>query len=228
MADARAERSFIMQGAREVLELAGGAVHIEQQVEAIERAVLEQPHLAFDLARALIESVCKTILGDRGAEEGSGSGLKDLLKNTYEQVQLVPEAAVDRAATVEVLRRTVERLDDVIGCLSELRQAEGLASHGRDGFTGSLNVIHGELAARAADAVVSFLYKAHKANWTTSRAQRDEYGEHPDYDAWIDEANRAVRIFGLEYRPSEVLFRIDHEAYRVYTVEFEASRSMEA
>jgi Abortive infection C-terminus len=223
MADPPAGQSFTMYGTRQVLELAGGAFHIEQQVTAIERAVLDAPHLAFDLARALIESVCKTILGDRGFPEAGAPGLKDLLKKTYEQVQLVPEGALDRVKTVEALRRTIERLDGVVACLSELRKGEGLASHGRDAFAGPLDVIHGELAARAADAVVSFLYKAHKANWTRSRLQREEYGDHQDFNGWIDEQNERVRIFGLEYLPSEVLFFIDHEAYRNLLPEFAAA-----
>src|SRR4051812_47745556 len=89
--------TFSMTGGREVLALAGGALHIEQQVRAIERAVAEEPHLAFDLARALIETVCKTILGDRrvGCD---GLGMKDLLGKTYNAMQVVPEAATERVS----------------------------------------------------------------------------------------------------------------------------------
>jgi Abortive infection C-terminus len=228
MADPSVGPSFTMSGSREVLELAGGAVHIEQQVTAIERAAREAPHLTFDLARALIESVCKTILGDRGVAGAGVKGLKDLLKKTYEQVQLVPEEALDRIQTIEALKQTMERLDDVIACLSDLRKGEGLASHGRDGFAGSLDLIHGELAARAADAMVCFLYKAHKANWTRSRPRREEYGDRQELNEWIDEQNERVRIFGLEYLPSEVLFLVDHEAYRINISDFEASRTPEA
>jgi hypothetical protein len=223
MADPPARQSFTMYGTRQILEFSSDAFHIEQQVTAIERAVLEAPHLAFDLARALVESVCKTILGDRGIPEAGTRGLKDLLKKTYDQVQLVPEEALERANTVEALKRTIERLDDVIACLSELRKGEGLASHGRDAFTGPLDVIHGELAARAADAVVSFLYKAHKANWTRSRPQREEYGDQKEFNDWIDGQNERVRIFGLEYLASEVLFFIDYEAYRNLLPEFAAA-----
>jgi hypothetical protein len=40
-------------------------LHIEEQVAAIELAVVEKPGLAFDLAKTLIESVCRTILAER-------------------------------------------------------------------------------------------------------------------------------------------------------------------
>jgi len=54
---------FAMHGAREAI--AGGLVHIEEQVKGIERAVLENPGLAFDLAKTLVESVCRAVLTER-------------------------------------------------------------------------------------------------------------------------------------------------------------------
>ena len=66
MPDDVATSEFKMYGTREVLGLAGNASHMEQQIRAIERAVAEAPNLAFDLVRTLIETVCKTILIDRG------------------------------------------------------------------------------------------------------------------------------------------------------------------
>ncbi|MFN3626064.1 MAG: hypothetical protein ACK4TP_18675, partial [Hyphomicrobium sp.] len=55
---------FTMHGAREAM--ANGLAHIEEQVSALERAVIENPGLAFDLAKTLIESLCRRVLDDRG------------------------------------------------------------------------------------------------------------------------------------------------------------------
>jgi len=55
--------TFTMHGARAAM--AAGLQHIEEQVRGIEQAVTENPALAFDLARTLIESVCRTILTER-------------------------------------------------------------------------------------------------------------------------------------------------------------------
>ena len=54
---------FVMQGARD--EVACGLVHIEQQDHARELAVAENPGLAFDLAKTLVESVCRAVLRER-------------------------------------------------------------------------------------------------------------------------------------------------------------------
>lgn len=212
---------FSMVGTRELLSLAGGALHIEQQVRAIERAVADEPSLAFDLARALVETVCKTILGDRGVG-CDGLRMKDLLGRTYKALQLVPETVADRVRTVEAIKRSVERLDDLIQCVSELRMEEGLASHGRDGFSASLEAMHAELAARAADTAIAFLYKVHRAIWSTPRPRREDYMNRQDFNDWFDEQQESISVVGVTYRPSEVLFHVDHEAYRAALAEYDA------
>ena len=57
---------FVMHGARDAI--AEGLVHIEQQVASIEQAVAENPGLAFDLAKTLVESVCRAVLSERSVE----------------------------------------------------------------------------------------------------------------------------------------------------------------
>jgi len=54
---------FVMHGAREAI--AGGLAHIEQHVKGIELAVVENPGLAFDLAKTLVESTCRAVLSER-------------------------------------------------------------------------------------------------------------------------------------------------------------------
>ena len=46
---APAPTPFLMHGARDAM--AGGLAHIEEQVKGIEQAVVENPGLAFDLAK---------------------------------------------------------------------------------------------------------------------------------------------------------------------------------
>ncbi len=42
-----------------------------------------------------------------------------------------------------------------------------------------------------------------------------EYGDNPDFNAWIDEQCEPVRILSLSpYQASDVLFNVDQEAYR--------------
>lgn len=63
----------VMHSARDAV--AQGLAHIEEQVEALKQAVEEKPGLAFDLAKTLVESVCRAILGERSIAFGDADDL---------------------------------------------------------------------------------------------------------------------------------------------------------
>lgn len=207
-------RPFVMHGAREIIEFSGGAVHIEQQIRALENAVAESPNLAFDLSRSLVESVCKTILGDRGNGDCDSLGFKDLLKKTYGEVKRVPDSHAAKTDVVDSINKVLENLDNVIFGLTSLRHAEGLASHGKDGYTLSLESIQAQLSARAADTVVHFLFMAHKNYPDIPRSRVLSLSDNPDFNEFVDENSDPVHVLDLIYPPSEVLFSVDEEAYR--------------
>src|SRR5882724_2053311 len=143
---------FVMHGAREVL--AAGAVHIERQIAALESAIGENPGLAFDLAKTLIESACKTILRERGQSLSDNLELPRLLRETLGKLQLVPDAHVGKPELAGSLRKTVGGLQTVIQGVCELRNSEGFASHGRDAQAEQLEATQAQLVARSADTVV--------------------------------------------------------------------------
>jgi hypothetical protein len=86
-----------MHGAREAL--AAGLIHIEEQVRSIEQAVIENPALAFDLARTLIESVCRTILTERQVAHSEDDDLPKLFKAVSTSIPFLPPTASAAAAT---------------------------------------------------------------------------------------------------------------------------------
>jgi len=213
MVDARTA-PFVMHGAREVLALTGEATHLEQQITAIENAVTAAPNLAIDLARTLIETICKTILNDRGQPDCESSRFNDLLQQTYSSIQLLPDAKLALPESQAALLQLAENLDVAIFSISKLRQVEGIASHGKDAYFSTLEEVQAEFAARAADALVSFLYKSHRRYSGNPPIRLLEYGDHPDFNEYIDTSNEVVRLFDYEYKPSEVLFLVDRQAYR--------------
>jgi hypothetical protein len=216
---------FVMHGAREVLALAGQAIHLEQQIIAIESAVSSAPNLAADLARTLIETICKTILNDRGQVDCEKLGFKDLLKQTYSAIQLVPDTKLDSLESIAALRQLAENLDSAIFGISRLRQTEGVASHGKDAYFAPLEAVQAEFAARAADALVSYLYKSHRRYSGSPPIRLLEYGDHPDLNEYIDSSNEPARIFEFEYQASEVLFFVDRQAYLNALADFSQERA---
>ena len=205
---------FALEGARQILVLTAGAVHIEQQIKALENAVAENPSLAFDLAKALIESVCKTIMRDRGQAVLDEDDLPKLFGRTLEQIRVVPDAHTTDKETIRAIRKTTGALYAVVQGVCELRNKQGFASHGKLAETQPLEPVQAELVARSTDAVVSFLFKAHRSYTAPAiRPRRVEYADNKDFNAFLDDSHEPVSILGLSYRPSDVLYNIDYDAY---------------
>jgi hypothetical protein len=208
---------FRMDGARVILTITPGAVHLQQQILAIEKAVTETPALAIDLAKTLVETVCKTVLTDLKVEFGASEDCHGLMKLTLLQLRLFPDGHLKPAEIQDQLTKLTNNLISAVQCLSEIRNREGLASHGRDAFASSLDNLQAEFAARSADAIVRFIWAAHIKYQRTSSSARMRYEEMQEFNGWIDNFEHEevpVIIFENSYRPSEVLFKVDLDAYK--------------
>lgn len=217
MADAAAP-PFAMIGTREVLVT--GAAHLERQVVALEAAASSNPGLAFDLAKTLLESACKTVLSERACNYENGWDLPKLLKETLNRIQLVPQELGAQAEVSDSLRKTVGGLQTTIQGICELRNTHGFASHGKDAAFQQLESVQAVLVARAADAIVSFIFRAHQGYQRQEAREILAYADHPDFNDFVDETNEPVQVFSEEFAPSRVLFEMAPEPYRVYLTEF--------
>jgi len=221
------EQDFVMYGARAAVT--GGMAHIEEQVKALEQAVISNTGLDFDLAKTLIESACKTILTERDISFEKNDDLPKLFRAVTQNLPLLPPEASDEAKARQSLVQTLNGLNTAIQGVCQLRNGYGFASHGSDGPRPALDSIQDQLAAQAADTIVSFLYKAHYQDATRPRKALLEYDDNPEFNEWLDEQAEEVKILALPpYRPSEVLFSVDQEAYRDLLASYESEDEGEA
>jgi hypothetical protein len=212
MSSAPTITDFVMHGARAAM--AGGLAHIEEQVKGIERAVIENPGLAFDLSKTVIESACRTILSERKITFETDDDLSRLFKTVTTNLPLLPIAATGEADARKSLAQTLNGLHTALQGICELRNAYGFASHGADGPRPVMESVQALLAAQAADAIVGFLHRVHRQERSSLPSARLDYDDNGGFNSYVDEANGHVQIFELTYRPSEVLFAVDQEAYR--------------
>ena len=219
MADAPMANDFTMHSARAAMT--GGLSHIKEQTKAIERAVMENPGLAFDLAKTLVESTCKTILIERKISFDSDDDLPKLFRTVTTHLPLLPVSASSEAEARKSLAQTLNGLHTALQGVCALRNAYGFASHGSEGPRPVMESVQALLAAQAADTIVGFLHRVHRQERATLPGVRLEYDDNTAFNEYVDEANEVVRIFNLEYRPSEVLFSVDQEAYRDLLGSFE-------
>jgi hypothetical protein len=216
---------FAMHGARDAMT--SGLVHIDEQVKAIERAVVENPALAFDLARTIIESVCRAVLSERAIAYSEDDDLPKLFKTISQCLPFLPLTASGETKTRESLSRTLSGLNTAIRGICELRNQCGFASHGSSNPRPAMESVQALLAAEAADTIVGFLHRVHRQDRTPppSPPPRAGYDENTAFNESVDDSFGTIRIFESEFRPSEVLFQMEPETYRVYLAEFASANT---
>ncbi|MBK8228412.1 MAG: abortive infection family protein [Flavobacteriales bacterium] len=205
--------AFLMSGAREVLSRLKGAGHMQQQIELIETSVVAYPNNVFDIAKALVETCCKTILTDRSVVYDGSSDLPALFRHLLENIRLVPE---DHSGDTELqgkVRKLVGATQTMVSALCEVRNHAGMSSHGQDAFALSLLPAQAMFAARTADALVTYLFTMHLDHTGPRDDSRRRHSDKPVFNEYVDELHEKVKIFGYTYAASEVLFAVDMSAY---------------
>lgn len=208
------EAFFSLQGAQEVLERSGGPDRLERLVMALERAVNEGDPAAFDYSKSIVESVCKTILGDRDIDCGDNPDLPELYRIVVDNIPLVPGTTQEGRGTRASLNRMVRGLQQTVQGLAEIRNLHGESSHGQDAYEDSLDDLQIRLAAQAADTIIRFLYLAHVTYPRDALAGRIHYEHEQNFNDYVDENYQAIEIFERRFQASLILYELDQMVYR--------------
>lgn len=210
--------AFIMHGARDAM--AAGLTHVEEQVKGIEQAVVENPGLAFDLAKTLIESTCRAILDQRSVAYSKTDDLPKLYKAAARAVPMLPASASAAASVRASLEQTINGLNTAIQGICELRNQCGFASHGAGAPRPMMEGVQALLAAEAADAIVGFLHRVHRQDRTPPAVTVETVTRDEAFDGVIDDEIGSITIRDTEFRASDVLYQLEPESYRIYLAEY--------
>ena len=132
---------------------------LHSQVDRLSQAAENDPSLAIGTSKEMVETICKTILQDRGIST-QNKELPKLVRTTAKQLSLLPDDIPDNAKGADVIRRVLSNLNQVAQGLAELRNLYG-TGHGRDGRFIGIAPRHAKLAVGAATALGMFLLETH-------------------------------------------------------------------
>ena len=132
-------------------------LHVE--IDRLAHAAEDDPSLAVGTAKEMVETICKTILEDRGVPS-RGEDLPQLVRAVAKELALLPENIPDHAKGSEVIRRMLSNLNQVSQGIAELRNLYG-TGHGHDGRFIGLKPRHARLAVGAAATLGTFLLETH-------------------------------------------------------------------
>lgn len=212
---------FRLSACRELMDSHPDSVRIREQVEALEEALPERPGIAVSFCRTLIETTCKTILIDRGQTPDNAWEAPKLVSETTKFLHL---GIHDDGHTDTNLREGAEKLvrgvNGIIDGVMQIRNAHGAAAHGADAYAPMLDARYAEILARATDAVVGLLFKTHLNGSGKAPLARPRYGDHKNFNDWIDNDFGPFDVLETQLVASEALFKTDPIAYRGALVVF--------
>ncbi len=206
--------AFRLNACRELMDLHPGSLRIEQQVKAIEASFPNDPGTMVVFCRSIIETTCKTILSDRSVEIGANPTFSSLLARTRQVLGLEkPRSGDTDAETRKNLGMVTGGIGQIVEGLGNLRNSDGSFAHGADAYAPLFDGEYAEILARAADAVVGFLFKSHLTQSSEDPHHRVSFGSYPDFDDIVDNDNDAITVFEAPIRPSEALYHCEPLMY---------------
>lgn len=220
---------FRLTACRELMERHPESIVIRQQVEALEEAMPDRPAIAVSFCRTLIETTCKTILIDRGQSPDDAWEAPKLVAETTKFLHLgIHDDGHTDATLKSGAEKLVRGINSIIDGVVEIRNAHGVAAHGSDAYAPMLDERYAEILARATDAVVGLLFKTHLNGSGKAPLARLRYGDHKDFDEWIDSDFGPFEVLETPLVASEALFRTDNNAYRAALVLYRQEQEADA
>ncbi len=139
---------------------ATGSTHIQQEIVRMESAVDSDPDLAIGTAKELLESMCKTILKDRGKSyDEKVDNLPKLIHLTVGELRQ-GEYSFGKE-TEDALKKMFGSLSTLVQTAGELRNLHG-TGHGKDGKKEPTPPEYAALAVNSASTIALFLYRLHE------------------------------------------------------------------
>ena len=169
-------------------------LHVE--IDRLSHAAEDDPSLAVGTAKEMVETICKTILEDRGVPS-HGEDLPQLVRAVAKELALLPDSIPEHAKGSEVIRRMLSNLNQVSQGIAELRNLYG-TGHGHDGRFIGLQPRHAKLAVGAAATLGTFLLETHLER-NLSGPSSKATGLGPEYNLMTTITEADVEAAALEH-----------------------------
>ena len=200
---------------------------ISGTMEFAESSVFSNPNNVFDCSKSIIETICKTILNDKGLAFDSTESLPGLSKKAISSLVTIVPGDNEQEEELRGLGRIQGGLISSVSGICELRNRLGYLSHGRDILTAATSPIYAQYVLNVTDAVGGFLLQLHSESSSITTRSRHYYADYQEFNEWYDEMNGNISIGGYEYDASECLFKTDPEAYKEALLEYDESKKAE-
>lgn len=179
-----------------------------------------------DKAKGIVETVCKTILEERGVEVGELQDFGEFVSKTLDAIDL----GSDRGQAPHA--RITKHLNNLAKEINAFRNKHGVVAHGKYAFLDPLTVHQRTATLLAADSLISVLFDAYRGLDPSLKHTKAPYEKFEKLNGKIDEAaylqaevdeetgmlNLVVSIgsgdgLPLSFPVSQLLYDLDRNAY---------------
>lgn len=216
-----------MQKLREVIETNTRWSEFNIFVDRIESSRNQDFSLAFENAKALLESVCKEICKSCGKELSPQSSMNGIVKTSFSALGF---------SNSEISTRISGSLSSIGQVIGELRNDIGVTGHGRtveelrernlkfDELT--KDFLFDSITTIIIFLIRSFEYKQVNTIDTPKKEQENE--RNKEFDEFLDESYGEFVMGDYSYTASQILFAVDSEAYQYERKNFESEEGNQA
>ncbi|MGD1890214.1 MAG: abortive infection family protein [Cyclobacteriaceae bacterium] len=132
--------------------------YVRKQVRLMDDNINDNPHLTIGIAKELIETVCKTILLDKGIEIDRNWDVGRIVKETNKLLKFIPDDLHNNDVAERAILKILGGLSTIVQGIAELRNNFG-SGHGHEAEFKSIEKIYAKLAADSSSQLVLLYLK---------------------------------------------------------------------
>lgn len=216
-----------MQKLREVIDSNTRWSEFSIFIDRIESSRDQDFSLAFENAKALLESVCKEICKSCGKELSPQSSMNGIVKTSFSALGF---------STSEISVRISGSLASIGQVIGELRNDIGVTGHGRTmeelrQRNSKVDELTKDFLFDSIKTIIIFLIRSFEykqSNNMNTQEKEQENERNKDFDEFLDENYGEFVMGDYSYTASQILFAVDSEAYQYERKNFESEEGNQA
>jgi hypothetical protein len=195
----------------------GDIFGIRRTAIAVESAYSERESgLMIGHCKSLIEAICKSILDERKVQYTGDSKVGKLAKLAVSSLDIAQGVENEKKA-IQAFKKLINsfanNIEAAVQGIGELRNDFCPLAHGKSNTHISLDVSYAEFIAHQTDSLISFIYELRQSYLTIK--PNVEVMADAEFDEYINEEFDSVTIIDDIYLPSEILFNINPDKYKL-------------
>lgn len=202
-----------MEKLKTIIQNYGRWAGLEKSCTQIETFLDSSFPIAIEGSKALIESICKTILKEQRVEFSPSANIQQLMTETINVLAFTNYS--------DQLKQFGRGFVNIIKNLAEIRNDIALISHGPsidELHRPKIDQISTLFLLNSIETIACFLIEYYESEFPKQLEKEEirasEYNDFEEFNLYFDEAYGSVFVAEYQYPPSEVLFNLDPTAYK--------------